>query len=193
VTRGAPWLQPVAINGKSTERKTGENRPNPLRPVATRCPRNGKEGVDGSSPSEGSYESPANKGLFPLAALHFVQRARVWNSFWNSQTKKASILLSSQASRRLGTASSWLRTAPSSQVPSRAGLTRHSRAHTDFCRSVHSAVAAERRCEAGSLVKPTNQPYVEPLRDRRVANSVRAEPRYAMGSGHDAKCPRDGL
>jgi hypothetical protein len=35
----APCLQPAAINGKSTERKSGENRPNPLRPVAPRCPR----------------------------------------------------------------------------------------------------------------------------------------------------------
>ena len=41
-------MQPVAINGKSTERKSGENKPNPLRPVATGCLRrsDGKEGVD---------------------------------------------------------------------------------------------------------------------------------------------------
>jgi len=33
--------------------------------------------------------------------VHFVQRARVWNRFWNSQAKKAVILLSSWASSRL--------------------------------------------------------------------------------------------
>jgi hypothetical protein len=33
-------------------------------------------------------------------ALHFVQRAQAWNRFWNSQTKKAANLLSSQASAR---------------------------------------------------------------------------------------------
>ena len=34
---GAPWSQPVAIHGKSTGRKSGENKPNPLRLVATGC------------------------------------------------------------------------------------------------------------------------------------------------------------
>src|SRR5206468_7740967 len=48
---GAPWLQPVAISGKSRERGRAENKPKPLPPAATSC--DGKEGVDGSSPSEG--------------------------------------------------------------------------------------------------------------------------------------------
>jgi PhnB protein len=34
---GAPWLQPVAINGKSTEPRNGENKPEPLPWVATSC------------------------------------------------------------------------------------------------------------------------------------------------------------
>jgi hypothetical protein len=34
---GAPWLQPVAVNGKPAERRSGENKPNPLRSVATGC------------------------------------------------------------------------------------------------------------------------------------------------------------
>jgi hypothetical protein len=39
---------------------------------------------------------------FPVV-VHFLQRARVWNRFWNSQMKEAAILLSNQASsRRLG-------------------------------------------------------------------------------------------
>src|SRR5712691_3386265 len=53
-------LQPVAINGKSRERRSRKDTRNPLPPAATGCLRNGKEGVDGSSPSEGSYEKPAN-------------------------------------------------------------------------------------------------------------------------------------
>jgi hypothetical protein len=36
---GAPWLQPVAVNGKPAERRSGENKPNPLRSVATGCMR----------------------------------------------------------------------------------------------------------------------------------------------------------
>jgi len=34
---GAPWLQPLAIDGKSTECRTGENKPKPLPSVATGC------------------------------------------------------------------------------------------------------------------------------------------------------------
>ena len=58
---GAPWLQPVAVNGKPAERRSGENKPNPL-------PSDGKEGVDGSSPSEGFDKIPA-KGHFVLPEM----------------------------------------------------------------------------------------------------------------------------
>jgi hypothetical protein len=34
---GAPWLQPVAISGKSRDRKNGGNKPKPLPSVATGC------------------------------------------------------------------------------------------------------------------------------------------------------------
>ncbi len=50
---GAPWLQPVATGRKSLTRENGENKRKPLRPAATDCLRDGQEGVDGSSPSEG--------------------------------------------------------------------------------------------------------------------------------------------
>jgi hypothetical protein len=33
-------------------------------------------------------KAPQTQGFCFLDALHFVQRARVWNRFWNSQTKK---------------------------------------------------------------------------------------------------------
>jgi hypothetical protein len=45
-------------------------------------------------------KAPQTRGFCFLDALHFVQRARVWNRFWNSQAKRAAILLSSQASER---------------------------------------------------------------------------------------------
>ena len=50
---GAPWLQPVAISGKSTGPPNRKSKRNPLPSAATGCVGNGKEGVDGSSPSEG--------------------------------------------------------------------------------------------------------------------------------------------
>ena len=34
---GAPWLQPVAISGKSTSRRTRQNKPKPLPWAATGC------------------------------------------------------------------------------------------------------------------------------------------------------------
>src|SRR5438093_7281020 len=36
---GAPWLQPAAINGKSTDRLNRKNEPNPLPAAATGCVR----------------------------------------------------------------------------------------------------------------------------------------------------------
>ncbi len=41
---GAPWLQPVAISGKSTGPRNRKNKLNPLPPAATGCLRHGKEG-----------------------------------------------------------------------------------------------------------------------------------------------------
>ena len=43
-------------------------------------------------------KAPGNAGFHFSAPLHFFQRAQVWNRFWNSQTKKAPIPLSSQTS-----------------------------------------------------------------------------------------------
>jgi hypothetical protein len=45
-------------------------------------------------------KAPQTRGFCSPALLHFVQCAQVWNSFWNSQTKKAAFLLSEQASHR---------------------------------------------------------------------------------------------
>ncbi len=59
---GAPWLQPVAISRKSAQRRSGRNKQKPLPSVATGC-RDGKEGVDGSSPSEGFSFLPAQSSL----------------------------------------------------------------------------------------------------------------------------------
>jgi len=53
---GAPWLQPVAIAGKSAAPRNRKNKRNPLRLAATGY---GKEGVSGSSPEEGLKLSPA--------------------------------------------------------------------------------------------------------------------------------------
>jgi hypothetical protein len=56
---GAERSQPVATGGKCNAVETRRNRPKPLPWVATSCRVNGKEGVDGSSPSEGFRFLPA--------------------------------------------------------------------------------------------------------------------------------------
>jgi hypothetical protein len=82
---GAPWSQPVAIHGKSTGRKSGENKPNPLRLVAT----DGKEGVDGSSPSEGSAKALEYRA-FSFGSICTVSNVhRIWSRLWSFQVQNA--------------------------------------------------------------------------------------------------------
>jgi hypothetical protein len=52
---GAPWLQPVATDGKSSFERKPQKRAKTVAVGCERLPRaaHGKEGVDGSSPSEG--------------------------------------------------------------------------------------------------------------------------------------------
>jgi hypothetical protein len=62
------WSPGLATSGNQPQTKSPanrENKRNPLRPATTGCvrPFHGKEGVDGSSPSEGSAKAP-QPGLF---------------------------------------------------------------------------------------------------------------------------------
>jgi hypothetical protein len=67
-------MQPVAINGKSAGLETAKNKRKPLPPAATGCRLDsmGKEGVSGSSPEEGSDESPARE----------IDGIRLWRAFF---------------------------------------------------------------------------------------------------------------
>ena len=84
-------MQPVAINGKSTERKSGENKPNPLRPIATGCVRRSmvRRGSTVRVRQRALLKAQQARGFCILSSLHFVQHAQVWNSFWNNQRKNA--------------------------------------------------------------------------------------------------------
>src|SRR5438094_1811110 len=69
----APWdgafMEPRGCNWwQSTANRTGAEAPKTSKTVAIRCDRlprevHGKEGVDGSSPSEGSTKAPHNGGF----------------------------------------------------------------------------------------------------------------------------------
>jgi hypothetical protein len=63
---GAPWWQTLPTGRKSEEVENGRNKRKPLPWVATGC--DGKEGVDGSSPSEGFAVQPATSA-FLLSVL----------------------------------------------------------------------------------------------------------------------------
>jgi hypothetical protein len=54
----------------------------------------------GRDPTPGRFANHRMDFRTRHAPLHFIQRAQLWNRFWNSQTKKAVILLSNQASRQ---------------------------------------------------------------------------------------------
>src|SRR3954468_24566549 len=63
--------------------------------VTLACPRfptwfqDGKEGVDGSSPSEGSAKAPRT-GLSSFSVLRVVHDSPVWSMFWSSQIREQS-------------------------------------------------------------------------------------------------------
>ena len=90
---GAPWLQLVAINGKSDGRGSAENKPKPLRSVATGCREkyplsctgssdflHGKEGVPVRVREETSIRAPEN-GASRLSAVNHRCEAAASASF----------------------------------------------------------------------------------------------------------------
>jgi hypothetical protein len=89
---GAPWLQPVAISRKSTECRSGRNKPKPLPWVATSCrsERMVEEGVSGSSPEEGSAKAP-HVGAFSFMPTCAEPNVRwVWSRIWSFRADEAS-------------------------------------------------------------------------------------------------------
>jgi hypothetical protein len=62
---GAPWLQPVASGRKSGSARKPQTQAKTVAMGCDQLPRaaHGKEGVDGSSPSEGSAKAPQNGGF----------------------------------------------------------------------------------------------------------------------------------
>ena len=62
------WSPAVATGGNRWQIERPRKRLKQAKPVADGCdqlpgPQNGKEGVDGSSPSEGSEKIPANRAV----------------------------------------------------------------------------------------------------------------------------------
>jgi hypothetical protein len=120
---GAPWLQPVAISGKSRGRKNRRNEPKPLRRVATGCRQKYmvRRGVDGSSPSEGSAKCQHN-ATFLFSDL--LAGARTWGRYgarhgaFRSRTPPATFLLELAA---LEPATSCMRTRGSDASPALTG------------------------------------------------------------------------
>jgi hypothetical protein len=73
------WSRAVAPSGNRWQMRTLRERLQKAETVATGCDRlpiaaHGKEGVDGSSPSEGSAKAPQSGGFFLRVHLHDPQR-----------------------------------------------------------------------------------------------------------------------
>jgi hypothetical protein len=82
---GAPWLQPVAIGGKRVWRRSSGNRRTTVAVARDRLQKeaHGKEGVDGSSPSEGSAKVQ-HVGAFAFSPTCKVGSVRwVWSCLWS--------------------------------------------------------------------------------------------------------------
>jgi len=82
------WSRADAIHGSGSQATASRKRPSCLRSLASDChqlrpPLHGKEGVDGSSPSEGSAKPPHAAGF----AIRLVCRAStvrwVWSRLWS--------------------------------------------------------------------------------------------------------------
>jgi hypothetical protein len=85
------WSPVVAIAGNQWQIGSESKPQEQAETVALGCDRlpmevHGKEGVDGSSPSEG-FTKTLQSGAFHLKLyLHGFQRDRVWNTFWNTRS-----------------------------------------------------------------------------------------------------------
>ncbi|SRR6266567_1532192 len=97
---GAKRSQPVAAGRKSDTGDSGSNRPigNRWQPTATVPNLMVRRGSPVRVRKRAFTKAQQMRGFRFADELQFVQRAQVWNRFWNSQTKKAPIPLSSQTS-----------------------------------------------------------------------------------------------
>jgi hypothetical protein len=105
---GAQQAQPVASTGKSAGRR---NRVKQAKTVAVGCdwlPRasNGKEGVDGSSPSEGSAKPPHDGASCFGSICRFSNVGQVWSPYgaFRSKTRswRAALRATVRRQRRFG-------------------------------------------------------------------------------------------
>ncbi len=87
------WSPVVATGGNRSQIRRPRNPPKQAETIAVRCDRlpatfHGEEGVDGSSPSEGSAKAP-HVGAFsfrPTCSLSNVQR--VWSRLWSFRVRE---------------------------------------------------------------------------------------------------------
>jgi hypothetical protein len=83
---GAERAQPVATGRKWDSRANGSNKPKPLPLVATSCRSDGKEGVDGSSPSEGSAKATEIAAFCVEGTCTSSSMRWGWSRLWSSRS-----------------------------------------------------------------------------------------------------------
>jgi hypothetical protein len=119
---GAPWLQPVAISGKSRGRKNRRNEPKPLRRVATGCRQ--KYMVRRGSTVRVRQRALQNASITHFLFSDLLAGARTWGRYgarhgaFRSRTPPATFLLELAA---LEPATSCMRTRGSDASPALTG------------------------------------------------------------------------
>ena len=88
---GGERSQPMATSGKANGRENGTNRRKPLPCGCDQLPRqcHGKEGVDGSSPSEGSAKAPHVGAFLFRSTCSRANMRWVWSRLWTPCADRA--------------------------------------------------------------------------------------------------------
>src|ERR671931_529940 len=84
------WSPVVATGGNQWQIESPRKRQRQAKTVAAGCDQlpfgaHGKEGVDGSSPSEGSAKPPQRGNFCARSRLQLIQPDGVWSTFWNTR------------------------------------------------------------------------------------------------------------
>jgi hypothetical protein len=88
------WSQADATSGNRWQMREARKRLKQANPQPSAAPGNrsrphGKEGVNGSSPLEGSCESPAKRAFLPRRTGSQTVSDHQWSVFWNTQVVPA--------------------------------------------------------------------------------------------------------
>ena len=144
-----PLWSPVVATGGNQRQLDGAPKPQKkAKTVAVDChrlPAMVRRGSPVRVRKRALTKAPQTRGFRFPDSLHFIQHARVWNRFWNSQTKEAATLLPGQASHQ-PTATIRRRRTRQRATATSMTISQIERASSALCRSAFRSGSA-RRCQ----------------------------------------------